>query len=570
MTKRHIASILSEIAFYLRLKGANPYKSAAYARAARALLLSPHDVHDLSHGTTLTDISGIGPSTAAVIRELLSTGHSHLHDRVKGSYPASLVELGDVPGLRPKLIRQLFEEGGIRSIAELQAACRNNQLLALKGIGQKLQAKIERALGEFRRGQGYRLYASVLDEALMLQQHLTAVCGVERVTLGGALRRKLEVINRFDFVINWPEDERPAAFLERLNHIPNVSDAAVDNNRRARAISPTGLPIAITLARPADHDFHLLQATGSEEHLEQVLKAFARHGLQTWDGIRRRVTGLSERAIYRAAGLPFVPPILREGRGELKFSESEMDALIEPGQVQGFFHLHTNYSDGAGTVEEMVRAARDRGYRYLGISDHSQSAFYANGLKEPQILQQWSEIDAVQAKHSDIHIFKGIEADILPDGSMDYADELLRRFDFVIASVHSRFNLSEAEQTRRVCRALANPYVTMLGHPTGRLLLSRPGYRLNMRQVIETAKRYGKILEINGSRHRLDLDWRDVRSAKREGLKFSVNPDAHAVDELDNIALAVNVAQKGGLVAHDVVNTRPLRAMKALLHRNTD
>jgi DNA polymerase (family 10) len=215
----------------------------------------------------------------------------------------------------------------------------------------------------------------------------------------------------------------------------------------------------------------------------------------------------------------------------------------------------------------MVVAARDRGYRYLGISDHSQLAFYANGLKEPRIRQQWMEIEAVQEKYPDIHLFKGIEADILPDGSMDYPDEFLSQFDFVIASVHSRFNLSEADQTRRVCRALANRYVTIFGHPTGRLLLSRPGYRLNMTQIMETAKEYGKVLEINGSRHRLDLDWRYIRLAKERGLKFSINPDAHAVDEIDNVALAVNIAQKGGLVAEDIVNTRPLPSIKAFLQQ---
>jgi DNA polymerase (family 10) len=239
--------------------------------------------------------------------------------------------------------------------------------------------------------------------------------------------------------------------------------------------------------------------------------------------------------------------------------------LIERKQIQGFFHFHTTYSDGADSVEDMVAAARARGYRYVGISDHSQSAFYANGLKEPQIRAQWAEIDTVQKRYPDIHIFKGIEADILPDGSMDYADDLLAEFDFVIASVHSRFNLPEADQTRRVCRALANPYVTMLGHPTGRLLLSRPGYRIDLTQVIDAAIANRKVIEINGSRHRLDLDWRYVRTAKARGAQFCVNPDAHAVEELRNIPFGVNVARKGGLQAEDVVNTRSLSAMKSWL-----
>ena len=566
MTKREIAHILSEIAFYLRLKQDNPYKSLAYERAARALLTALHEPHQLLTGDTLTDIPGIGRGTAAVIRELLVTGASKLHETVKGSFPSSLVELGDVPGLRPKQIRRLFEEAGIRSLADLKAACRKNQLLDLKGIGPKVQAKILAALGEFQRGQGYRLYANVLAEASKLEKDLKTLGGVERVRIAGAFRRKMEVINAFHFVITWPKGRKSAEFITGLKAIPNVGDVASAESTLVTATSPTGLPIRLTLAASTDQDFQLLQATGSEEHLEQLLLRFAAQGLDTWDKVRVRVQKQSEPGIYAAAGLPFIPPELREGRGELEVNTTkEPPQLIEPSQIEGFFHFHTDYSDGAATVEEMVAAARHRGYRYIGISDHSQSAFYANGLKEARIRQQWAEIETVQEKYPDIHIFKGIEADILPDGTMDYADALLSQFDFVIASVHSRFNLSETDQTRRVCRALSNPYVTMFGHPTGRLLLSRSGYRLDMRQVMGTAKEYGKVLEINGSRHRLDLDWRDVRLAKAQGIKFSINPDAHAVNELDNMTWGLNVAQKGGLDAGDVINTQPLSAMKTFL-----
>jgi DNA polymerase (family X) len=566
MTKREIAHILSEIAFYLRLKQDNPYKSLAYERAARALLTALHEPHQLLTGDTLTDIPGIGRGTAAVIRELLVTGASKLHETVKGSFPSSLVELGDVPGLRPKQIRRLFEEAGIRSLADLKAACRKNQLLDLKGIGPKVQAKILAALGEFQRGQGYRLYANVLAEASKLEKDLKTLGGVERVRIAGAFRRKMEVINAFHFVITLPKGRKSAEFITGLKAIPNVGDVASAESTLVTATSPTGLPIRLTLAASTDQDFQLLQATGSEEHLEQLLLRFAAQGLDTWDKVRARVQKQSEPGIYAAAGLPFIPPELREGRGELEVNTTkEPPQLIEPSQIEGFFHFHTDYSDGAATVEEMVAAARHRGYRYIGISDHSQSAFYANGLKEARIRQQWAEIETVQEKYPDIHIFKGIEADILPDGTMDYADALLSQFDFVIASVHSRFNLSEADQTRRVCRALSNPYVTMFGHPTGRLLLSRSGYRLDMRQVMGTAKEYGKVLEINGSRHRLDLDWRDVRLAKAQGIKFSINPDAHAVNELDNMTWGLNVAQKGGLDAGDVINTQPLSAMKTFL-----
>ncbi|HEX2244117.1 MAG TPA: PHP domain-containing protein, partial [Gammaproteobacteria bacterium] len=279
-----------------------------------------------------------------------------------------------------------------------------------------------------------------------------------------------------------------------------------------------------------------------------------------------RFPGATEEALYQAIDLPYIPPELREGQGEVEFVEgSKVVSLLTPYDIQGCFHVHTDYSDGTGTISEMVQAARDRGFRYVGISDHSRSAHFANGLKEPRIREQWAEMKAVQKQFRDIHIFRGIEADILPDGSMDYPDDILSEFDFVIASVHSRFNLPEPEQTQRVCRALANPYVTMLGHPTGRLLLSRPGYRVDLSQVIAAAATHHKLLEINGSRYRLDLDWRWARSAKPRGVKFCVNPDAHAVDEFMNVALGVNVARKAGLQSDDVVNTQSLPAMKSLL-----
>jgi len=477
------------------------------------------------------------------------------------------VELGEVPGLSVKQIRRLYDEAGIRSLAELQDACRKNRLLTIKGIGPKVQARLLAALGEYRRGQGYHLYANVLDEVSRLEQAFKAIRGVHMVTVAGALRRKMEVIDDYHFVLKC-DDPRGATVMKGLQAVPNLTDVRVIDTHTIAAVSPIGVAITITVTPPESYGFHVLHATGSPEHLEQLLTRFKAEGFKSWEVVRTRLKGSSETALYRAIGLPYVPPELREGRDELEMINGRRRAeLIEPGQIQGFFHFHTDYSDGAATVEDMIAAARASGYRYVGISDHSQSAFYANGMKEPRIRAQWAEINQVQQRYPDIHIFKGIEADILPDGSMDYEDDFLAEFDFVIASVHSRFNLPEADQTRRVCRALANPYVTMLGHPTGRLLLSRPGYRLDLSQVIASAVTHRKILEINGSRHRLDLDWRVVRTAHAEGVQFCVNPDAHAVEELRNIPLGINVARKGGLRAADVINTKSLAEMKTFLSR---
>jgi DNA polymerase (family X) len=565
MTKRDIARALRDIAFFMRLHGENPYRAQAYERAASGLQLCPQDVSQLLGSGSLTAVSGIGPATASAITELFNSGSSALLQKLQGSYPSTLVELGEVPGLSMKQIHRLYDEAGIASIAELHEACRENRLLAIKGIGPKVQARILAALGEYRRGQGYRLYADVIEEADGLTQAFAAIPGLKHVTVAGALRRKMEVINEYHYVFAC-HDPKADRLVKELAAIPNVTDVRTIDSTTLAATSPSGLPMTMTLATCESYGWALLQATGSPEHLDQLLAKFNGRGFADWEAVRRRMKRSSEAALYRAIGLAYVPPELREGRDELEWMEGrQLVPLVEPDQIQGFFHFHTDYSDGAATVEEMVVAARAGGYRYLGISDHSQSAFYANGLKEPRIRQQWAEIDAVQRKYRDIHIFKGIEADILPDGSMDYPDDLLAEFDFVIASVHSRFNLPEAEQTQRICRALANTYVTMLGHPTGRLLLSRSGYRLNLQTVIEAAVTHRKPFEINGSRHRLDLDWRVVRKARAQGAQFCVNPDAHAVDELQNIPLGLNVARKGGLQANDVVNTKSLAEMKRYL-----
>lgn len=567
MTKHEVAHAMKEIAFFLFLKGDNPYKAQAYERAGTALLTSPLSLPELVATDSLTEISGIGPATARVITELAETGDSPVLQQARGSYPSSLMTLSDVPGLSRKQILKLYEQAAITSVAELKTACREGRLLTVPGIGPKVQAKLLEAIGEYERGQGYALYADVIDEAYDIGQALKGLCGVGSVSLSGSLRRKMEVINEYVFVVADDENNTVVRLAKRLRKIPNLTDITIDDDTIS-ARSATGLPMRIVVTPSREFGLTLLRTTGSAEHVGEVLRRFQEQGLRDWLAVQAQFPNADEAALYHAAGLPYIAPELREGRGEVAWaSHGPLPSLLEPRHIRGVFHVHTDYSDGAGTLEEMVTAARQRGLRYLGISDHSQSAFYANGLKEPRIRAQWDEIAQVQRRYRDIHIFKGIEADILPNGSMDYPNEVLAKFDFVIASVHSRFNLPEAEQTQRICKALANPYVTMLGHPTGRLLLSRSGYRVDLDRVIDAAVQHQKVLEINGSRHRLDLDWRWVRVGKARGLQFCVNPDAHAVEEFDNVTWGANVAQKAGLSKRDVVNTRSLKEMKSFLRQ---
>jgi DNA polymerase (family 10) len=567
MTKHEVARALHEIAFFLSLKGDNPYKAQAYEGAGAALLTSPLGLRELLATGSLTQVHGIGPATARAITEFVTTGRSLVLEEARGSYPSSLATLGEVPGLSRKQIVKFYEQAHITSLADLKAACRDGRLLKVPGMGPKVQAKLQDALGEYERGQGYYLYADVVDEAQDLAQAMRELPDVQAVSLSGSLRRKMEVVNEYVFVIACDKEHAITSLMKRLPSIPNLTELAAQSDT-ITARSPMGLPIRILVTPSRQFGRALLHATGSAEHLDDLLRRFQKQGLHDWSAVHARFPVADEAALYKAIGLPYVPPEMREGRGEIELvTQDPLPPLLVPRQIQGVFHIHTDYSDGAGTLDEMVAAARQRGLRYLGISDHSQSAFYANGLKEPRIRAQWQEIDRVQQQYRDIHIFKGIEADILPDGSMDYPDELLAQFDFVIASVHSRFNLPEADQTHRICTALSNPYVTMLGHPTGRLLLGRRGYRVDLDRVIAAAARHHKVLEINGSRHRLDLDWRWVRIAKARGVRFCVNPDAHAVEEFENVTFGVNVAQKAGLSKHDVVNTRPLTAMKSFLQQ---
>ena len=552
MTKHEIAAILEEIAFLLELKGENPFKAKAYSRAAEILKTLPEEPAALVAQARLVEVKGIGPTLAATVEELVTGGRCRLHQELLELFPRGLLDLAGVPGLGPKKLKVIHDRLGVSSLGELQYACIENRLVDIPGFGLKGQERILTGIRQFQRHQGFHLGAAVIGEAENLLTTVRSLPSVEQADLAGDLRRKAEVVQDIAMVI---ASSSPAVLSTQLAAIPGITQLIQTSPALVTARSPQGLPLEITVVTPADYGSALFFATGHSSHVEAVRKRIDAHGPYR-----------TEEAVYAAAGLPYIPPELREGHGEIELAETgQLPELVEASQIQGIFHNHTLYSDGSATVEAMAAAAQDLGYRYIGISDHSQSAFYARGLKEDRIIAQRAEMAAVQHRLPGIRIFKGIEADILPDGAMDYPDELLATFDFVIASVHSRFNLSEEDQTRRICRALSNPYVTMLGHATGRLLLSRDAYRVDMRSVIDAAAANGKLIEINASPHRLELDWRLCRYAKQKGVKFSINPDAHSPEALATVPLGVNVARKGGLSADDIINTLPAEEMKSYL-----
>src|SRR5438093_4728074 len=555
MDKRAIAKVLEEIGLLLELKGENPFKSNAYYSAARTIESLTEDVTELIASGRIRDLKGIGAALAEKLAELVGTGRLTYYEELKQSVPPGLLEMTAIPGMGPKKIAAVWGQLGITTMGELEYACVENLLVSLPGFGQKTQDKIRQGIQQLKRRRGFHLYANGIGEAERIVEVIRHSAGVRSAELVGELRRRLEVVQAISVLVG---ADRPRSVLDSLQRI----EALWELSRAGDKIigkSPMGISVSVVLSE--DLTAHaILAATGSEEHLNALASRAARMKIP-WNltpaaGGKLAPKADSEEALYAVLGLPFIEPELREGLGEIEAAEAGLlKPLVEARQIQGIFHNHTTYSDGSATLDEMVAAAKALGYRYIGISDHSQSAFYANGLKEDRIREQHAAIDALRTRTSGIAIFKGIEADILADGSMDYHDEVLARFDFVIGSVHSRFNLPEEEQTARVIRALANPYVTMLGHPTGRLLLSREGYRIDMKRVIDAAKQYGKIVEINANPHRLDLDWRLCHYAKEQGVKVSINPDAHATDGLEDVPFGVNVARKGWLEASDVINT---------------
>ncbi len=561
--KREVVRILEEIGLLLELKGESPFKSNAYYNAAREIQGLTEDLAELVATGRIREVKGIGQALSEKLAELVGTGRLVYYEELKQSVPAGLLEMTAIPGLGPKKVTALWQKLGVTTVGELEYACVENRLASLSGFGQKTQDKIMQGILQLKRRRGYLLYATIIAEAEEIESALRDRLGVAELV--GDLRRRVEVIRSIDLLVAGVSVQDVADALSRQTGLKQVGS----EETTVRAVSPSGLRVVATvLDKLTPHA--LLAATGSDSHLAALAARATQRGVN-WN-VSPGVSGHpepqadTEEGLYAALGLPFIEPEMREGLDEIDAAEAgRLKPLVRAEQIRGIFHNHTTYSDGSASLEEMVEAAKTLGYGYIGISDHSQSAFYANGLKEDRITEQHAAIDALRKRVTGITIFKGIEADILADGQLDYPDDVLARFDFVIGSVHSRFNLSEEDQTARVLKALGHPHLTMLGHPTGRLLLSRDGYRIDMKRVIDAAREHGKIVEVNANPHRLDLDWRLCRYAKAVGVKVSINPDAHATEGLADVPFGVNVARKGGLEPSDVVNTRDAEAMQALL-----
>lgn len=549
MNKFDIARALDEISSYLELSESNRFRALAFERAARSIRAIDAEPADLIASGELAKVPGIGKATAAIIEELARTGGSAYLEDLRKQYPAGIFELLRVPKLGLKKIGILHEKLGIGSLNELEEAARAGRLATLPGFGAKTEKLILAGIQQARHRESNFLLPIGVEVGEQIREHLAAIREITDAEVSGSVRRRLEVIRNVNIVIATRSQASVIRALSKfLEKIERIDDDTV------KAVARNEIDVWIHFAKAEAFGATLLVTTGTPE----FVTAFLERG-------GKLVQARTEKELFDKAGFVYVDPERRENGDDLKHKRRRR--LIEVSDLRGTFHVHTTFSDGRNTVREMLTTANEQGLEYVGISDHSPAAFYANGLSVERLRQQEKEITSCEPEFAPMRIFRGTEADILPDGKIDYDAKTLAKFDFVIASIHSRFSMTREEMTERMLRALDNPRVTFLGHLTGRKLLSRDGYTIEYDRIFEKAAARGVMIEINGNPNRLDIDWRHIRRAHDLGVGFSINPDAHSVHEYAALISGTWVARKAGLSAKEIFNTKPVEEVAEYLKK---
>jgi DNA polymerase (family 10) len=569
LDKMRIAAILDEIGTFLELKGENPFRCQAYHNAARAIAQLEGDLGEWIEQKRLTEIPGIGKDLAQKIETLYKTGRLEQYEELRREIPAGLLELLRVPGLGPKKAKALYDNLGIDSLSKLRQACQEGRVAKLRGFGEKTQQKILEGLA-FLDKTGKRV---LLAEAEYLADR---ICGelrklkeIIRIQACGSLRRRKETVGDLDILVS---SNQPKIVMDKFVSLPEVIQVTAHGETKSSVVLENGLNCDLRVVSDEQFPFALHYFTGSKEHNIAMRARAQQFGLKLneygLEGEKGAIRAKDEADIFHALKLDYIPPELRENTGEIEAAaEHRLPKLVEWKDLRGTFHCHTDWSDGRNSLEEMAEAAREMGWQYLGIADHSQSLGVARGLDPDRVRQQFAEIDRLNKKWKDFRILKGTECDVLPDGRLDYPDELLEQFDYVVISVHSHFNMSKEEMTRRIVRAMQHPKVTMLGHATGRLLLRRDGYPLDLDQVLKIAAENKVMIEINGQPDRMELDWVHVKHAKSLGVMLVLNPDAHSTAELRYVRYALDVARRGWLEKSNVLNSRTLAQVLQLFKK---
>lgn len=568
VTRERLVEVLEEIALLLEIQGENPFKVRAYRQGAEIVSGYDGDIVALAREEKLDGIKGIGEALRDKLHELATTGELEFHKKLRANYPDSFFGLFDITGLGPKKIAALHKTLGIDSVAALKAACDSGKVAGLPGFGDKTQVKILEAIARLEQSAGvFRL-----DEATTAAEEILEILRfhpeVLRAAVAGSTRRSKELVHDLDFIVATP---KPAELTGFFANQPFAKEVIAHGDTKCSILLESGMQCDLRAVSNDQFPFALMYFTGSKEHNVAIRSRALKQG---WSLNEYGFTGENlpvvrdEADIYRALGLDFVPPELRENRGEIEAAdEGTLPRLIEWENLRGTFHNHTTESDGRSTLDQMAEGARELGLQYLGIADHSKSSPQARGLDEERLAAQLESIAAWNREHGGLQfrLFAGSEVDILKDGSLDFDEALLARLDFAVASVHNVLNLDEDTMTKRIIRAMESPHITMLGHLTGRMLLRRDGYPVNHEKIIDCAAATRTVIELNCNPKRFDMDWRWWHRARDKGVLCSINPDAHSVNQLQFLKFGASVARKGWLRRQDVINTKPLAEIEAWL-----
>ena len=572
--RKKIVTILNQIALILEIKGENAFKIRAYKNGSEIIENYGDDIIQITKDGKLGELKGIGKALASKIEEIVETGKLTYLDKLKLEFPDTFFDLFEISNLGPKKIKKLYDNLQIDSIDKLEASCKNNEISKISGFGKKSVEAILESISFRKSNSKFFRTGDIAPIAESILEFLRQLPQTSQAEIAGSYRRGKEIVHDIDFIV---ATKLPVEIINEFTEMPEVAQVISKGKTKSSVRLNNGLQCDLRAVKNSEFPFALNYFTGSKAHNVKMRSLAIKNGYSLNEYALNSKTKTNEDVIndesdlYKALGLSFIHPALREDQGEVEAAkDASLPNLIQIENLKGTFHNHTTASDGKNSLYEMAEAATDLGLQYLGISDHSKSSVQANGLSDEELLQQVKEIKDFNDRNSnELTIFSGVECDILKDGSLDYNESVLSQLDYCIASVHSSFSLTENEMTQRVIKAIESPHVTMIGHLTGRLLLLRKPYDINVSKIIDACAKNNTIIEINANPRRLDMDWRWWKKAKDKGVKCSINPDAHKIEHFQYLHFGVKIAQKGWLESSDVVNCLPIDEIKKLLKQKS-
>ncbi len=573
MENIEVAKIFNEIADILQLKEDNPFRIRSYRRVAQIISGLSENLKSIIKEKNLENIPGIGKNTAEKIKEIIETGDCQYHKELLETPEANLIEMMKIPGLGPKLVQQVYKKLNITNMDKLEKAAKNGKLREMERMGEKSEEKVLKGIQYFKQSKGRFKLSEALPYAETIIDKLKKHKEIKNIQYAGSLRRMKETVGDLDILVT---AENNTNIINKFTSLSEVKDIIAKGTTKSTVILNNGLQVDLRLIKPSSFGAALVYFTGSKQHNIAIREISKKKNLKINEyGVfsiknskEKKVAGKTEKEVYKSIDLPFIPPELRENNGEIEAARiNKLPKLINFHDYKGDLHMHTKYSDGSNTIEEMVESCKDRGYKYIAITDHSQAVKIAGGLKPKELIKEIDKIKEVNNKMENITVFSGVEVDILNDGKLDFPDDILKQCDIVIAAIHSKFGMEENEMTQRIVTAFKNKNVNIFAHPTGRILKKREPYKVNMDELIKAAKKYKIALELNAYPDRLDISSKYCKACKENKVKIAINTDSHSILQLNNIKYGIYTARRGWLESEDVINTYPLSKLKKFFNK---